>query len=183
MSPLIAEAALLIHEFRDPFLLLFHSPPLAHSSFFLPYPSSTPRPTLWYATTLSAILWRPVTALWQAHNKAIQKTAGFFSLYASARHNAVIRVRSPNSIYGGSYLYLRMGCIRARGAVNVSEFRANLTWHFTCFGARNASRGFKRIKRISVTEGRWCPEKRELGETRAKRLSYWHANEFFRSNE
>lgn len=105
MSPLTAAAALLIHEFRDPFSLLFHSPPLAHSSFPLPYLGSTTRPTLWYATTLGPILWRPMTALWQAHNKAIQKTAGFFSLYASACHNAVIRVRSPFYIWGQLFIF------------------------------------------------------------------------------
>lgn len=35
-------------EFRDLFPFLFHSPPLVHSSFFLPYPGSTTRPTLKY---------------------------------------------------------------------------------------------------------------------------------------
>lgn len=76
-----------------------------------------------------------------------------------------------------------MGCIRARGTTNVSEFGANLTWHFTCFGARNASR---KLKRIPLTERRAAmpyPKKRELGETRAKRLLRRRANEFFRRNE
>lgn len=83
------------------------------------------------------------------------------------------------SIYGSSYLYLRMGCIRARGTINVSEFGTNLTWYFTCFGA---SYGFERIPPTERRAVMPYPEKRELGEIRTKRLSRWRANEFFPSN-